>query len=170
MVQDSSDSVNNGVLVRGERGPAQSTMFADENLLVGIWVYLKPTLSWIIEATCMLLVNYESHLCQTPLFTNKCFKKTCSCAHTKLGECSTRYLTLIVPDAKWIYLVILLTTWSSSRKRFTLLQVTSFLGLASNLILTTQWEKIHTHLTATHRFHRTEVQFKNCFQVENTST
>ena len=55
-----------------------------------------------------------------------------------------------MPKNKRKYLVsILLTTWNSSRKSFTLRERASFLGLVSNPYPTTQWVK-HTFIALQH--------------------
>ena len=116
-------------------------------MLAEIWEHLKTALSFGNELSYMLLGEPELILHLSPLSMDKCFKTTCSCIHTQLGSCTnTRNLNLNILDIKRQDLVkILLTTWNNSRKRFTLREVASLLGLVSNLALTTQWVK-HTHI------------------------
>ena len=142
--------MNKGVLANGERGPAQKAMTADENLLVDIWVHLKPSLDCSLEVLCMLLGNPELCLRPSPLSMDKHFKTTCSYLRTHVTACiETRDFTLIIADTKHKDLVtIILTTWNISRKSATLYEVASLLGLVSNLALTTQWVKhTHTHIS-----------------------
>ena len=126
-------------------------MLVYENSLADIWENLKPSLSCRIYSACMLLDEPELHFRQSSLHMGKHFKTMCSSLRTQLGVCiKTRNLTLSIPDTKRNALVtILLTTWNSSRKRSTIHEVASLLGLASNLALTTQWAK-HTCVVLQH--------------------
>ena len=94
----------------------------------------------------MAQLTEEVHDARSSLPSRKNAAKTFApTPEKKLGVLiRTRDLTLSNPDEKCNNLVaILLTKWHSSRKRFTMREVASLLGLVANLYLTTQWSK-HT--------------------------
>ena len=74
-----------------------------------------------------------------------------SYVHKQLGIfINTRNLTIGIPDDKCIALEHMLrTTWHPEHKNFTLREISSLLGLASNLSLTTSWAKC-THIALQH--------------------
>ena len=76
---------------------------------------------------------------------DKHFKPTFSCLFTQLGVLvNTRNLALSMPYNNNQDLVKnMLNTWNSSRKRLTLHEVASLLGLLSILTLTTHWIKCY---------------------------
>ena len=82
---------------------------------------------------------------------DKCYVILCSYLCEWLGNLiNTRKLTISTPKGKYEELTrILLTTWNSYCKRFTLREVTSILRLVPNSTLYTQWIK-HSYIALQH--------------------
>ena len=142
MVHATSRRTNKVVIKNVTRGPIQNAILAEDNLLEDIWEKIKPALVFSIKYFRMLLGEQDLQLRRSPLCMDKHFKTKCSYLQTQLGVLiSTRNLALSMPENKHQDLVkIILTTWNSSRKKLTLHEVASFLGLASNMSLTKEWE------------------------------
>ena len=101
LVQATADSINKGTLENGKIGPTQNSMFSDDNILVDIWVHLKPALDYSIEALSVLLGNPEFHLFRSLLSMEKCFNTKFPYLHTQLGVyINTRNIYLRIPDTK----------------------------------------------------------------------
>ena len=49
------DKINKCVFADGEQGLTQNVMLADDNLLSGVWAYLKPTLAFSDDALHTIL-------------------------------------------------------------------------------------------------------------------
>ena len=82
-------------------------------------------------------------LYNSPLSMTKYNERECSYVHKQLGILvNTRELTIGIPDDKRNTLEqALRNTWHPWRKRFTLREVASLIGLVSNLALTTSLVK-----------------------------
>ena len=108
-------------------------------------------LSCSIESSRVIIGEPYFQVHQSLLSMDKYFKTTWFYLHSQIGLfINSRNLTLRTQDIKCQYLVkILLNTWNVSCKRFTLHEVASIFGIASNLALTTQWVK-QTHISLQH--------------------
>ena len=156
LAQGTADRINKGIIANGKRGPTQSTMLEDDKLLVDIWELPKPTLAFSIESLCMIFGELDSQTYQSPLSMDKQFKTECSYLRTQLGVLvNARNLVLSMLDSKRQDLVkILITTWNSLRKRFTMHELASFLGLAPSIALTKNGSNaLESHFCAPHVSH-----------------
>ena len=136
-------------------------MLVEDILLAEIWAHLKLELARSIESLYMIIGEIDLQVRRSPLSMVKYFKLMCSYVHAQLGVLvNARNLALSTSDNERKCLVsILLTTWNSSRKRFTLREIASLLGLTTSLALATQWVNVlmpHSRIP----YPSTEVQIK----------